>query len=59
MGTCIFPLTRGQWEIKQYIKMLPLLPRCSVQNVVQLLGERTGPPVEGNVKFGSVTTDIG
>jgi len=30
-----------------------LLPRCSVQNAVQLLDVRTGRPVVANVKFGS------
>ena len=35
-----------------------LLPRCSVQNAVQLLDVRTGRPVVANVKFGSVTTVI-
>ena len=34
------------------------LQRCSVQNVVQPLDERTGPAVEVKVKYGSVTIVI-
>jgi len=35
-----------------------LLPRCSVQNAVQLLDVRTGRPVVANVKFGSENNHI-
>lgn len=39
--------------------MLLFIPKSSVQNVVQPLVERTGPPVEVNARFGNVTIDIG